>query len=63
MKQTEQMQESLVRQGKELIKSRKVADVYTNSSEVEALCAEFGSGTDCRIGNSSIDPNEDSLLF
>ncbi|WP_298733940.1 hypothetical protein [uncultured Chitinophaga sp.] len=48
---------------KELIKPRKIEDVYANAKTVEALCQEYGSGTDCRFGNRSIDPNEDDLLF
>ena len=63
MKKTEETQFELVNQAKELIKPRRIEDVYANTSEVEALCKEFGSGTDCRIANSSVDPNEDSLLF
>lgn len=48
---------------KELIKPRKVEDIYANTQAVEAFCREFGSGTDCRGVNGSIDPDEDSLLF
>jgi len=47
----------------ELIKPRKIEDVYANTQMVEAFCGEFGSGTDCRGYNGSIDPEEDSLLF
>jgi len=57
------MNDSFIQNAKELIKPSKVADIYAGSSEVEALCQEFGSGTDCRISNTSIDPNADSLLF
>ncbi|MCX2431619.1 hypothetical protein [Pedobacter sp. GR22-10] len=56
-------QTELLNQAKELIKPRRAEDVFAANAEVEALCSEFGSGTDCRIGNSSINPNEDSLLF
>ena len=63
MEQSVEKQNEVLNQAKELIKPRKVEDVYANTSQVEALCGEYGSGTDCRIGNSSIDPNEDSLLF
>lgn len=62
MKNNEKQSE-LVNQAKELIKPRKTEDVFAANAEVEALCGEYGSGTDCRIGNSSINPNEDSLLF
>lgn len=48
---------------KELIKPRKVEDIYANTESVEAFCKEFGSGTDCRGINNSFDPDEDSLLF
>ncbi|WP_298733939.1 hypothetical protein [uncultured Chitinophaga sp.] len=48
---------------RELIKPRKIEDVYANAKTVEALCQEYGSGTDCRFGNSSIDTSDDDLLF
>ncbi|WDF77683.1 hypothetical protein PQ469_27760 [Mucilaginibacter sp. KACC 22773] len=48
---------------KELIKPRKVEDVYSNTQAVEAFCREFGSGTDCRGVNAAIESDEDSLLF
>jgi len=47
----------------ELIKPKKVEDIYSETKAVEALCREFGAGTDCRLGNSSIDPSDDDLLF
>jgi len=48
---------------KELIKPRKVEDIYSNTQAVEAFCSEFGSGTDCRGVNAAIESDEDSLLF
>ena len=63
MKQNAENQNEPASQIKELIKPRRIEDVYANTSEIEALCVEFGSGTDCRIVNRSIDPSEDSLLF
>ncbi|WP_298733942.1 hypothetical protein [uncultured Chitinophaga sp.] len=48
---------------RELIKPRKIEDVYADAKTVEALCGEYGSGTDCRFGNSSIDTGDNDLLF
>jgi len=63
MENEKTMSDAVNSAAKELIKPRVVTDVYSNSNDVEALCVEFGSGTDCRIGNGSIEPGMDSLLF
>ncbi len=47
---------------KELIKPRIIEDVYADSKAVEALCNEYGAGTDCRFGNSSVDTDDDLLI-
>ncbi len=47
---------------KELIKPRIIEDVYADSKAVEALCTEYGAGTDCRFGNSSVDTDDDLLI-
>jgi hypothetical protein len=47
---------------KELIKPRIIEDVYADAKAVEALCSEFGNGTDCRFGNSSVDTDDDLLI-
>ncbi|WDF77691.1 hypothetical protein PQ469_27765 [Mucilaginibacter sp. KACC 22773] len=49
--------------GVELIKPRKIEDVYANTQMVEAFCGEFGKGTDCRGVNAAVEADEDSLLF
>ena len=47
---------------KELIKPRTIENVYGESKSAEALCTEYGAGTDCRFGNSSVDAEDDLLL-
>jgi hypothetical protein len=47
---------------KELIKPRIIEDVYADAKVVDALCSEFGAGTDCRFGNSSVDTEDDLLI-